>query len=402
MHHLPLHLRRFTALFLLSVIVVSCSKGGSDDTPEPALPTASINNVARDRQATTTTFNFTVSLSSKATAPVTVNYATIAGTAVAGEDFIAGSGTLTIAAGQNSGTISIEVTGDSLRTTNETFFVELSAPVNCTIRSAKGTGTIVNENGQYLPVDDAGYTTPLSYPGYTLAWADEFSVKTINTSWWTFEQGNNNGWGNNELEFYTDRPQNAFVSDGKLIIEARQEAYSGFNYTSARMITKNKKTFRYGRVDIRAKLPKTRGIWPALWMLGNNIDAVSWPACGEIDILELLGQEPNKMYGTIHWGANFASHQYMTESYTLPTGSFDEQFHVFSMVWEENSIRMYVDDLLFFTATDDDVTGGTYPFNNLFFFIFNIAVGGNWPGPPDGTTVFPQRMFIDYIRVFQQ
>ena len=191
------------------------------------------------------------------------------------------------------------------------------------------------------------------------------------------------------------------MSEGNLIIEARQEAYSGFQYTSARMITKNKKTFQYGRMDIRAKLPSTKGIWPALWMLGNNIDQVSWPACGEIDILELLGQEPNKMYGTLHWGADFANHQYLTQSYILPTGSFDQQFHVYSMEWEENSIKLYVDDLQIFSATKTNVTG-PYPFNNPFFFIFNIAVGGNWPGAPDATTVFPQRMFVDYIRVFQK
>lgn len=390
----------FAAMILSCV--ASCSKGGSDDTPTPALPSASINNVSQNRKENASTFNFTVSLSSKATEAGTIAYITEPGTAVAGEDFTATSGALTIAAGENSGSISIEVTGDSLRTANEAFYVQLSAPVNCTIKTAKGTGTIINENGLYLPVDDAGYTTPGSYPGYTLVWADEFDQKEVNTAWWTFEQGNNNGWGNNELEFYTDRPQNAFVSDGSLIIEARQEAYSGYNYTSARMITKNKKTFKYGRVDIRAKLPKTKGIWPALWMLGNNIDAVSWPACGEIDILELLGQEPNKMYGTLHWGANFATHQYMTESYTLPAGSFYDQFHVFSMEWKANSIQLYVDDLLFYTATDDEITGGTYPFNNLFFFIFNIAVGGNWPGSPDGSTEFPQRMFVDYVRVFQE
>lgn len=390
----------FAAMILSCV--ASCSKGGSDDTPTPALPSASINNVSQNRKENASTFNFTVSLSSKAAEAVTIAYITEPGTAVAGEDFTATSGTLTIAAGESSGSISIEVTGDSLRTANEAFYVQLSAPVNCTLKTAKGTGTIINENGLYLPVDDAGYTTPGSYPGYTLVWADEFDQKEVNTAWWTFEQGNNNGWGNNELEFYTDRPQNAFVSDGSLIIEARQEAYSGYNYTSARMITKNKKTFKYGRVDIRAKLPKTKGIWPALWMLGNNIDAVSWPACGEIDILELLGQEPNKMYGTLHWGANFATHQYMTESYTLPAGSFYDQFHVFSMEWKANSIQLYVDDLLFFTATDDEITGGTYPFNNLFFFIFNIAVGGNWPGSPDGSTEFPQRMFVDYVRVFQE
>ncbi len=174
----------FAAMILSCV--ASCSKGGSDDTPTPALPSASINNVSESRKENTSSFNFTVSLSSKATEAVSIAYNTEPGTAVAGEDFTPASGTLTIAAGQSSGTINIEVTGDSLRTANETFYVQLSAPVNCTLKTAKGTGTIINENGLYLPVDDAGYTTPGSYPGYTLVWADEFTDKQINTAWRKF------------------------------------------------------------------------------------------------------------------------------------------------------------------------------------------------------------------------
>ena len=252
----------------------------------------------------------------------------------------------------------------------------------------------------YFPVDNTGYTTADSYPGYTLAWADEFDGNTVNTSNWTYEQGGN-GWGNNELENYTDRKQNSFISNGNLIIEARSESYNGGQYTSARMITKNKKTFTYGRVDIRAKLPKTKGIWPALWMLGNNIDAVGWPACGEIDIMELLGQEPSKMYNTIHYGSSAATHGSYGTNYSLTGESFDEKFHVFSMDWKEDSIKMFVDDNQVF-ACNKSVVGQPYPFNSDFFFIFNIAVGGNWPGSPDGSTVFPQRMIVDYIRVFQK
>ena len=285
---------------------------------------------------------------------------------------------------------------------NQTFYVQLDAPKNCTLKTSKGFGTIINENGLYFPVDNTGYSTPNTYPGYTLAWADEFNSKTIDDNSWTFESGNNNGWGNGELENYTNRVQNAFASNGNLIIEARQEDYNGSQYTSARMVTKAKKTFKYGRIDIRAKLPSTKGIWPALWLLGNNIDAVSWPACGEIDMMELLGQEPNKMYSTLHWGATFQLHDSKGTNYVLPTGSFDQEFHVSSMDWEENSIKIFVDDQQIFSATNSDVSGNPYPFNNDFFFIFNIAVGGNWPGAPDANTVFPQRLVVDYVRVFQK
>jgi beta-glucanase (GH16 family) len=136
-------------------------------------------------------------------------------------------------------------------------------------------------------------------------------------------------------------------------------------------------------------------------MLGNNIDAVSWPACGEIDILELLGQEPNKIYGTVHWGANFNSRANKGNSFILNGSSFDQQFHVYSAIWGQDSIKILVDDQQFFQFSKSDVGAAPYPFNADFFFIFNIAVGGNWPGSPDGTTVFPQRMVVDYVRVFQ-
>jgi beta-glucanase (GH16 family) len=230
-----------------------------------------------------------------------------------------------------------------------------------------------------------------------LVWSDEFNGKSINDNFWTFEQGNG-GWGNHELEYYTGRTQNAFVSNGNLIIEARQERFGESNYTSARMITKDKKYFTYGRIDIRAKIPKGQGIWPALWMLGQNINQVGWPTCGEIDMMELVGNVPNKIYGTLHWGTSAAAHQSYGKNFVLSSGVYDDQFHVFSMVWDSNQIMIYVDDTSYFTM---NITGVTLPFGNNFFFIFNVAVGGDWPGSPDGTTQFPQRMVVDYVRVFQ-
>jgi beta-glucanase (GH16 family) len=279
--------------------------------------------------------------------------------------------------------------------------VQLSNPKNCTLTTSQVTGTIVNENLLYFPVDSIGYSTPNNYPGFTLVWNDEFDSNQINQNNWSFESGNNNGWGNNELEYYTSSTNNAFVSQGNLIIEARQESNNGFAYTSSRMKTQNSKSFTYGRVDIRAMLPKGQGIWPALWMLGNNITTVNWPTCGEIDMMELLGQQPNTVYGTIHWGANYNEEQSIGTHYTLSNGSFDQQFHVYSLIWRQDSISMAVDNQQYFAVSRSQVTS-PYPFDNPFFFIFNIAIGGNWPGNPDGTTVFPQRMIVDYIRVFQQ
>lgn len=248
-----------------------------------------------------------------------------------------------------------------------------------------------------------GFISPRSYSGYHLVWHDEFNEKTLDTANWNYEIGTGgNGWGNNELEYYTSRPQNIFLSDGNLIIEARKESYNGSNYTSARITTQNKQQFTYGRIDIRARLPVQPGMWPALWMLGSNISSVGWPQCGETDIMELIGKNAHQVIGSFHWKKSDGSEGTFNNSYTLPTGDFSQQFHVFSLLWSKDSLQILVDDIPYVKASRADLTDGTYPFDSPFFFIFNVAVGGNWPGPPDNTTQFPQRMFVDYVRVFQK
>lgn len=246
-----------------------------------------------------------------------------------------------------------------------------------------------------VPLEN-GYTTPLTYDGMQLVWNDEFDGTTIDPSNWTFETGAG-GWGNNELQYY--RKENAWSADGTLTIEARKESFQNSIYTSARMITKNKRSFQYGRVDIRALLPEGQGIWPALWMLGNNISTVGWPKCGENDIMEMIGGNgrENTTYGTLHWDDN--GHVQTGGSSRLSTGTYGDKYHVFSMIWDETSIRYMVDDVQFYVVniTPAHMT----EFHQPFFFIFNIAVGGNWPGMPNASTRFPQQMKVDYIRVFQ-
>ncbi|HXB44711.1 MAG TPA: family 16 glycosylhydrolase [Puia sp.] len=386
------------AAFIVCVSIAACSK--KNTTSSSPLPGVNIFDISQNRTTANSVFHFTVSLATASASDVSVDYATVAGTAIANTDFKPVSGTLTITAGSLSANIDVEIIGDSLRQANQTFLVQLSNPKHCTLIESQVTGTIVNSDLLYFPVDNTGYSTPNIYAGYTLKWSDEFNGNQINPNNWTFETGNNNGWGNAELENYTSSTNNAFVSQGNLIIEARQEPSSGFAYTSARMKTQGNQSFTYGRVDIRAKLPKGQGMWPALWLLGNNINSAGWPTCGEIDMMELLGQAPNKVYGTIHWGANFANHQSIGTNYILGSGSFDQQFHVYSLIWRQDSINMKIDDQQFFGASRNEVSS-PYPFDNPFFFIFNIAVGGNWPGSPDATTVFPQRMIVDYVRVFQ-
>jgi hypothetical protein len=381
---------------LITLGLIACKKSGDGGV----LPNMSIGNSSGERSSSSAVYRFTVSLDAPATSEVTASYTTVDGTAKSGKDYTTASGTVRIASGQSQATIEVTVSADSLRRESQQFFVQLSAPKGCVIQSDRGTGTISNQNLLYYPVDPAGYSGRTNYAGYTLVWNDEFNGNEVNTNNWTFELGNNNGWGNNELESYTASTNNAFVSAGNLIIEARQERVGNFNYTSARMITKGKKEFKWGRVDIRAKLPKGKGIWPALWMLGSNISTVNWPACGEIDILELLGQEPSKIYASLHWGPNTSGHRYDTKSYVATGSSFDQQFHLYSMIWDASGIKILVDDQEF-QSLSKAAFNDVYPFDNPFFFIFNIAVGGNWPGSPDATTVFPQRMAIDYIRVYQ-
>jgi len=386
-----------TACFLF--VCTGCTK--SDNTNKiPALSSLSVGNVSQVRSGTaTTTFRFVIDVNPVNTKDISVTYTTKDVTAFGGMDYTAVSGTLTIPAKQFSGYIDVIVTADSLRQDDQTFTLELSSPVNATLSATQATGTIQN-TGTYILIDNAGYASAASYPGMTLAWSDEFSGKIFNTASWTYETGGS-GWGNNELEYYTNSVKNTFLTGGYLVIEARHETFGTNNYTSARLKTQDKKTFTYGRIDIRAKLPKGQGLWPALWMLGNNISqsGFGWPACGEIDIMELLGQNPQMVYGTAHWGIAGQGSIHHGGSYT--SNDFSGSFHVFSLLWDASKLTFLVDDVSYYTVNKADVVGGSYPFDRPFFFILNVAVGGNWPGSPNSSTTFPQRMIVDYVRVFQ-
>ena len=391
-------------ILLMAAGMTACSKSGNaggNASSSGNQPSVKVSDVTQARQTQASAFRFYVDLSVTSKQPVTVNYTTLDGTAKAGTDYTSASGTLTIPAGQTEVFVDVQVKGDSLRQGNQNFLLQLSNPVNSTLGTSSGTATILNADLLYLPTDTTGYMTPASYPGYHLAWSDEFNGNSVNTSYWNFESGNNNGWGNHELENYTSRTQNAFVSAGHLVIEARQESYSGSNYTSARMTTQGKQQFTYGRIDIRAKLPVAHGMWPALWMLGSNISTVPWPGCGEIDNMELVGKSPSQVLGSLHWQQQGGAEGAYNGPYNLSGQDFSQQFHVFSLVWANNSVQFLVDDQVFVSGGLANVSSGTYPFNSPFFFIFNLAVGGDFPGPTDNTTIFPQRMFVDYVRVFQ-
>lgn len=393
---------RAIALILCSLFVcTACKKSDGKNQNPPAVSSLSIANLTQVRDSKATTiFHFVLDVNPLSNKDISVHYATKDGSAVSSKDYTAVSGTLTIPAKELSGYIDVVVTADSLRQDDQSFTLEFSSPVNGTLPVSQVTGTIQNQ-GTYIPIDNAGYTSASNYAGMTLAWSDEFNGKTLNASNWTYETGGS-GWGNNELEYYTNNTKNTFLTGGYLVIEARKETVGTNNYTSARLISKDKKTFTYGRIDFRAKLPKGQGLWPALWMLGNNISQTGygWPACGEIDIMELLGQDPQKVYGTVHWGIAGQGSTHIGGNYTVSTGDFSSSFHVFSLQWDASKLTFLVDDAAYFTANKTDV-GTNYPFDKPFFFIMNVAVGGNWPGNPNSSTTFPQRMIVDYVRVFQ-
>lgn len=217
---------------------------------------------------------------------------------------------------------------------------------------------------------------------------------------WSFEIGTGeNGWGNMELQYYTDRTENVTVQNGNLLITARQESFEGSNYTSARLITKDKFEQEYGRFEARMRLPYGQGIWPAFWMLGADIDTNPWPGAGEIDIMEYRGQNPTIILGSVH-GPGYSGGEAISKSYELENDRFDTGFHVFGIEWGPDFINYYVDDVLYNQITPEDVPG-EWVFNKPFYILINLAVGGTFVGSPNSETEFPQTMLVDYVRVYQ-
>jgi beta-glucanase (GH16 family) len=245
-------------------------------------------------------------------------------------------------------------------------------------------------------------------PGWSLAWSDEFdgaAGSPADPATWQPETGGH-GWGNQELQYYTDSNQNAALDGaGNLAIvvrrldpELRAAHFGGCEYTSARIISKDRVAFRYGLLQARIRLPRGRGIWPALWMLGQNIDEVGWPQCGEIDVMENFGKDPTVVHGTVH-GPGYSGDRGITASHDVGVSLADD-FHLYSVLWEPGSIRWYLDQELYSTVTPGDLRGNPWVFDHAFFLVVNVAVGGTFSQPPDSSATFPQTMLIDHIRVY--
>lgn len=240
---------------------------------------------------------------------------------------------------------------------------------------------------------------------WELVWSDEFNgnAQTLpDATKWTYDIGTgNNGWGNSELEYYTNRTSNVSLNgEGALLITAKKESYSGSAYTSARIKTQGLFSQTYGRFEARIKTPTGPGIWPAFWLLGDNISQVQWPACGEIDIMEQRGQQPAVTHGSVHGPGYFGANA-KTKPYGLLNGRFDTDYHIYAIEWGEDYIDFFVDDYLYQRIQPQDLSGA-WVFNTPFYIILNVAVGGNYVGYPTSGTPFPQSMYIDYVKVYKK
>lgn len=242
--------------------------------------------------------------------------------------------------------------------------------------------------------------TPVVPPeGWTLTWQDEFEADKINPANWTYDLGGG-GWGNGEAQYYTSRPENARLENGMLVIEARQEKYESSYYTSARLKTQGLQEFQYGRIEARLKVPVGAGLWPAFWMLGNDFNGTNWPDCGEIDIMEYLGKEPDLIMGTVH-GPGYSGALGISK-WNRQTFNIADDFHTYAIEWGPDQIDWFFDGVKYHTVTRSDVGEREWVFDHPFFLLLNLAVGGQLPGPVGLDTVFPTQFLVDYVRVFQK
>ena len=387
---------RFLRMFTILSIVFILNSCNSDD--EKKLPSIFIESIQVEEGNTTNYLEVMLTLTNSVDYDLSVDVRTVDGTAIKGKDYTDLYEVIIFSAGQEQASFDIEILGDDIPEDNEIFSIRLENPLNVKIDNRTATVTLINDDEHIFSIPETGYSTPETYEGMTLVWSDEFDGPEINSNNWTFEIGTGNwGWGNNELQYY--QGDNTSIIDGNLVVEARRQTLENSNYTSSRLITRGKQSFQYGRVDIRAVMPEGQGIWPALWMLGSNHLQVGWPTCGEIDIMEMIGGEErdNVVHGTAHW--NQDGHVSYGQSMTNVSGKLSEEYHVYSIIWDEQSIRWYFDDVNFNTI--DITPAALSAFHDDFFFIMNIAVGGIWAGSPDNTTLFPQWLIVDYIRVFQ-
>lgn len=339
--------------------------------------------------------NVKFSLSPPSKLPVTVTFSTVDSTAKAGKDFIPiTDGKIVFNPGETIKSADVELISDTITEYTEQFKLQITK-----VENALGTGqsltiTISDDDFPKITLASDGYISSRSIPGLNLIFDDEFNDTSLNIYSWNYNLGATQ-W-RQQLQSYTFSDQNIFLSQGKLNLTAR---INGHDYSSAGINTLNLFRIKYGLIQVRAKMPEGTGLWPSIWLLGTTFDGSNWPLCGEIDIATLRGQAPGQILGSVIYF--LASSQSRERNYTLPNfqDTFSKQFHVFSILWQEDQIDWYVDNHKYMGLNQAEIGNG-WPFNQSFWFNISLAVGGSLVGPPDMTTRFPQTMQIDYVRYY--
>ncbi len=394
-------------IFLFFILILSCRKSTEPSAPMTHHGLISFKTDTISLFETDTILFIPVQLTKERDKAITVYFHIEGHTATLGEDYFVSDGTLNFPKGADTleTPIVVDIYSDTLTETDETLTLFLDSATNASIDKNQLTLKILDDESRRATYP--GYSTPTFYAGYHLIWQDEFLGTKLNENDWNYRIGNGCpnlcGFGNNELQYY--RKENATVADDLLTITAKKENIASNSYTSTRINTQGKISVPFGRVDVRARLPFGKGIWPAIWMMGNNKNVVGWPACGEIDLMELRGSAPNRVNGTIHYKNASGVHQFpASKKHVLASGTYSDEFHVFSLVRTPGKIQWYVDDILFNTKFYSQLNLGSQPnpFLNDFFILLNLAVGGNYDGNPNNSTSFPQVMEIDYVRVFEK
>ena len=398
-------MKTMNIILLLLLALAGCGKKG-DDSGSSVTPKLSFDDLTMmEGTGGTSNASIKLTLDQAVNKQVTVSFSTIDGTAKAGDDFTAVNGqSVTFQPNEKEKTITVSIVADDIREADETFQVQLQNASGVMLLKTTGTVTLKNDDTK-VGFNNTGFDAPTFYAGYHLAWSDEFNGTQLDAAVWSNETGDGCpglcGWGNNELEYYTAPPNNLFFQDGKMFIELKAETFGGKNYTSARIKTQNKKAFKFGKIDVRAILPKGKGVWPALWLLPQDNVFGTWPKSGEIDMMENMGSDPARVIGTAHYGPGPNS-TYISRNYSITGPNFNDQFHVFTLEWKQDQIKWLVDGVVYSTINKADLGSNNYPFNENFYFLINLAIGGNFPGAPDATTLLPQWLIVDYIRVYQE
>ncbi len=348
-------------------------------------------------------FEIKVKLSGKHPNSILIPYYTLSGLAEPFSDYEPIDGILEFVGTDSleAQSIFIEIKDDDIFEENEDFKIVFTIDSSVIAADTILSVSIIDDDIEFTDNDYPGYVTKLHQEGWTLILNDEFSGNKLNKNhWYVQDRGN---WYNEEVQYYS--PQNLKIENGLLTFIAKKENYKGSSYTSARINSRDKMVFKYGKIEFRAKLPYSKGLWPALWLQGNELYQLGWPKRGEIDIMELKGHIPNTISSTIHYADLSGNHKYPTsKKYTLPKGEFKDEFHVFTMKWDEYKLKFYVDDKLYNTIFHNNFHyyNNKNPFKYPFYVIMNVAVGGNFGGDPDATTVWPQTMDIDYVRIYKE